>query len=219
MSEVRPTSFKLTIRQSASNRIRGGIDTTDGPSALFHPRRDAPASVIATISGLFERQLALPWFESLPPVTPEDQRTGWAPKPQRTLATHGRSMRIPRVSKDGVSKVIARVGKAAKVAVDPGDDRTGRPIKYASAQDLRRSRAERLPTANVPQQKSWGACRAAHRGNRHGGITRSAKFEAQHEANALRLLRGTPSGTPSLSEEVHSTSTIARQTRLKQHSS
>lgn len=144
----------------------------------------------------------LPWFEKLLLETPKDKRTGWAFNPQSTQTKHGRPIRFPRASTDWVSKVIVRVGKAAKVVVDPGDDRTGRPIKYASAHDLRRSCAERLLAANVPQtiigrvlrHASWETTR------RHYAVG-----DVQREAGVLRELLGTTVGTHSPSQEVHST--------------
>lgn len=49
-----------------------------------------------------------------------------------------------------MGKVIGRIGKAAGVEVEPADERTGRPTKYATAHDLRRSCGERLRDAGVP---------------------------------------------------------------------
>ena len=45
---------------------------------------------------------------------------------------------------------IGRIGKAAGIIVEDADERTGRPIKYATAHDLRRSCSERLREAGVP---------------------------------------------------------------------
>ena len=49
-----------------------------------------------------------------------------------------------------MGKVIARIGKKAGIVVESADERTGRPIKYATAHDLRRSCGERLRDAGVP---------------------------------------------------------------------
>ena len=49
-----------------------------------------------------------------------------------------------------LGKVIARIGKEAGIEVKPADERTGRPTKYATAHDLRRSCGERLRDAGVP---------------------------------------------------------------------
>lgn len=50
----------------------------------------------------------------------------------------------------GVGKIVSRIGKAADVIVEEPDERTERPIKYASAHDLRRSCGDRLRNAGVP---------------------------------------------------------------------
>jgi integrase len=55
-----------------------------------------------------------------------------------------------RPDAEWVGKVIARIGKEAGVEVEPADERTGRPTKYATAHDLRRSCGERLRDAGVP---------------------------------------------------------------------
>ncbi len=115
---------------------------------------------------------------------------------------HGRPIRFPRASTDWVSKIIVRIGKAAKVIVAPGDQRTGRPAKYASAHDLRRSCAERLLAANVPQtiigrvlrHSSWETTR------RHYAIG-----DIQREAGVLRELLDTRAGTSLSKSEVPST--------------
>ena len=46
--------------------------------------------------------------------------------------------------------MIAQIGKAAGIEVEPADERTGRPTKFATAHDLRRSCGERLREAGVP---------------------------------------------------------------------
>src|SRR4051812_17823994 len=46
--------------------------------------------------------------------------------------------------------IIGRIGVAAKIVVEPADERTGRPIQFATAHDLRRSCGERLREAGVP---------------------------------------------------------------------
>ena len=47
--------------------------------------------------------------------------------------------------------VISRIGQASGVVVAQANDRTGKPAKYASAHDLRRSCCERLLDAEVPR--------------------------------------------------------------------
>ena len=55
-----------------------------------------------------------------------------------------------RPDAEWVGKVIARIGKKAGIIVEPADERTGRPVKFATAHDLRRSCGERLRNAGVP---------------------------------------------------------------------
>ena len=62
----------------------------------------------------------------------------------------GRPIQVGRPDSTWVGKIISRIGKAADIIVEPADERTGRPIKYASAHDLRRSCGERLRNAGVP---------------------------------------------------------------------
>ncbi len=92
----------------------------------------------------------LPWFEAVLLETPEEQRTGWAFNPASTEERGGRKARQDRLDAEWVGRVISRIGKAAGIIVDPGDKRTEKPVKYASAHDLRRSCAERLQDAGVP---------------------------------------------------------------------
>ncbi len=92
----------------------------------------------------------LPWFESLLMETPPDKRSGWAFNPRSLQLKLGRQVVNHRPDAEWVGKVIARIGKEAGVEVEPADSKTGRPIKYASAHDLRRSCGERLRNAGVP---------------------------------------------------------------------
>lgn len=92
----------------------------------------------------------LPWFEALLLETPQEQRQGWAFNPQSLQLKRGRKVRHQRPDAEWVGKVIARIGKAANIEVEPAQTRTGRPAKYASAHDLRRSCGERLRNAGVP---------------------------------------------------------------------
>ena len=92
----------------------------------------------------------LPWFEAVLLETPEDQRTGWVFNPASLQTRLNRRVRHERFDAEWVGKVVSKIGKAAKVIVEPGDDARGRKPKYASSHDLRRSCAERLLDAGVP---------------------------------------------------------------------
>jgi len=92
----------------------------------------------------------LPWFERILLETPIEQRTGWAFTPDSLQRKIGRTVRIERPDSQWVGKVISKIGKKAGIVVEPADERTGRPEKYASAHDLRRSCGERLREAGVP---------------------------------------------------------------------
>ena len=92
----------------------------------------------------------LPGFEALLLATPEAERTGWIFEPASLQPVRGRRIRHGRPDAAWVSKVVSKIGKAAGVVVDPGNPETGKPLKYASAHDLRRSCLDRLKDAGVP---------------------------------------------------------------------
>ena len=91
-----------------------------------------------------------PWFEAVLLETPEGQRTGWVFNPASLQLKLGRGENHPRPDAEWVGKVIGRIGKEAGIEVEPSDEHTGRPTKYATAHDLRRSCGERLREAGVP---------------------------------------------------------------------
>ncbi|EAQ82790.1 tyrosine-type recombinase/integrase [Blastopirellula marina] len=92
----------------------------------------------------------LPGFEALLLKTPEANRTGWAFNPESLQLRLGRKVKHQRPDAEWVGKVISRIGKEAKIIVADADKKTGRPVKYASAHDLRRSCGNRLRNAGVP---------------------------------------------------------------------
>jgi integrase len=93
----------------------------------------------------------LPGFESLLQETPKSERFGWVFNPMSLQTMLGRPVRHQRPDAEWVGKIISRIGKAAGVIVRPakGDSQP----KYASAHDLRRSCAERLVAAGVPERE------------------------------------------------------------------
>ena len=62
----------------------------------------------------------------------------------------GRKALQKRPLSEWVGKIISRIGKEAQIEVEAAQIHTGRPAKYASAHDLRRSCGERLRDAGVP---------------------------------------------------------------------
>lgn len=92
----------------------------------------------------------LPWFETLLLKVPVEQRHGWIFEPRSLQFKTRRKVRHQRPNAEWAGKVIARIGKAAQIEVEPADEKTGHPAKFASAHDLRRSCGERLRNAGVP---------------------------------------------------------------------
>lgn len=89
----------------------------------------------------------LPWLEDVLLETPEGDRLGWVFNPTSLQGRLGRQARHGRPDAEWVGKIISRIGKAAGIIVR--HDATG--PKYASAHDFRRSLAERLYDAGVPE--------------------------------------------------------------------
>jgi integrase len=92
----------------------------------------------------------LPWFEAVLLETRPDRRTGWVFNPMSLQLRLGRKVRHRRPAAEWVGRIVSRIGEAAKIEVEQADERTGRPIKYATAHDLRRSCGERFREAGVP---------------------------------------------------------------------
>lgn len=93
----------------------------------------------------------LPGFEALLLETPKAQRFGWVFNPISLQTKLGRGVKQQRPEAEWVGKVITRIGKAAGVIVRPATGKT--KAKYASAHDLRRSCAERLTSAGIPERE------------------------------------------------------------------
>ena len=98
-----------------------------------------------------EEQIPLvPWFEELLLQTLPQRRVGWCFNPCSLNTRLGRKASTVRLRHEWVGKVISRIGKRAGVIVAPGNPKDGKPPKFASAHDLRRSCAERMLDAGVP---------------------------------------------------------------------
>jgi len=132
----------------------------------------------------------LPGFEALLLRTPEAGRTGWIFEPASLQGRLGRQPRSGRPNAAWVGKVVSRIGKTAGVVVDQGAPQTGRPPKYASAHDLRRSCLDRLKDAGVPPEVIQSVARHAdyRTTQRHYTAT-----NVQKAAGVLRRLLGPPS--------------------------
>lgn len=101
----------------------------------------------------------LPGFERLLLKTPEVQRFGWVVNPMSIQTKLGRAVRHQRPSAEWVGKIISRIGKAAGIVVEPAKGR--RKEKFASAHDLRRTCAERVVSAGVPEREAARVLRHA----------------------------------------------------------
>lgn len=127
----------------------------------------------------------LPWLEAVLCETPLENRTGWVFNPRSLQLRIGRKPRHHRPNSEWVGKIITRIGAEAKVVVEQADERTGRPVKHATAHDLRRSCGERLREAGVPPLV---ICRVM----RHASWETTRKYYApgdiQHDANVLRSI-------------------------------
>lgn len=125
----------------------------------------------------------LPGFESLLLETPEEERTGWIFNPQSLQAKLGRNPKQQRPSTKWVGKIISRIGKEAKVLVKEEDTTTGRPEKFASAHDLRRSCGQRLRDAGVPPLV---ICRVMRHSSWETTQKHYAPGDIQNDAKVLR---------------------------------
>lgn len=127
----------------------------------------------------------LPWFETLLSKTPPDRRRGWVFNPQYLSKHEGPNRNGIRPTAEWVGRVLSRIGKKANVIVEDENKETGRPTKYATAHDLRRSCGQRLRDAGVPpllicrvmRHESWDTTRKHY-----------APGDVQNDARALKGL-------------------------------
>lgn len=93
----------------------------------------------------------LPWFETVLRETPEAAREGWAFNPMSLQGLIHREVTTERVSVEWAGKIVGRIGEKAGVVVQPATSTAD--LKFASAHDLRRSCADRLIAAGVPERE------------------------------------------------------------------
>jgi len=88
-----------------------------------------------------------------------------------------------------VGKIITRIGEKAGVVVHPGNEATGRPVKFASAHDLRRSLLDRLVDMDIPPLV---VSRVARHASFETTRRHYAKGDIQKDAAKLRSLMAGP---------------------------
>ena len=133
----------------------------------------------------------LPCFEDVLLLTPAKERKGWVFNPISLQTRLGRKVRHSRPEAEWVGKVIAQIGKAAGVEVEPSDERAGRPTKFATAHDLRRSCGERLREAGVPPLV---ICRVMRHSSWETTRKHYAPGNIQNDAEVLASILGTKTG-------------------------
>ena len=146
-----------------------------------HPILDIPAAMQKNDTE--ESIPLLPWFEAVLLQAPPQPRKGWVFNPISLQTRLGRKVRQSRPESDWVGKVIAQIGRAAGVEVEPADERTGRPTKFATAHDLRRSCGERLREAGVPPLV---ICRVMRHSSWETTRKHYAPGKVQNDAGVLR---------------------------------
>ena len=93
----------------------------------------------------------------------ECDRTGFVFNSTSLECTVGRTYRGERLTAERVGKIVTKIGKAAGIVVDDGDPRIGKPKKFASTRDLRRTFAQRLASAGLPLELTQKLMRHADR--------------------------------------------------------
>jgi integrase len=173
------SALRLSELMNVSWNLAGTIRPVWAESRL--PLLDIPASMQKNDT---EQSIPLlPAFEDLLNEIPTEDRKGWVFEPLSLQLQLGRRIQVDRPSSEWVGKIVSRIGKAAGIIVEEADERTGRPVKHASAHDLRRSCGERLRNAGVPplvicrvmRHESWETTRKHY-----------APGDVQQDAQVLR---------------------------------
>lgn len=93
----------------------------------------------------------VPGFEAVLLEIPPENRHGWVFNPYSLQSRLGRRPKQRRPQAEWVGKIITRIGEAAGVIVKPASGKV--PAKFASSHDLRRSFAERMYDAGLPERE------------------------------------------------------------------
>lgn len=99
-----------------------------------------------------------------------------------------------RLTAERVGKIVSTIGEEAGIVVDDGDPKTGRPQKYASTHDLRRTFAQRLADAGLPPELTQKMMR-------HADIKTTERYyltqKVQRDAERIRDILGGAQKEPS----------------------
>ena len=149
VGEERAESWKHLLRGLWASAFRIGEIMSlswDDPN-FIRPEYSGRFSVLVIPAALQKNDTeeeipVLPWFAAVLNETPENERSGFIFNPIGLRSSR-------RLSEEWCGKVIRKFGKRAKVVVEP--PKNGKKAKFASAHDLRRSCAERMIDAEVPE--------------------------------------------------------------------
>lgn len=103
------------------------------------------------------------------------------------MPVKGGRRHVERVSEEWASKIISRIGKAAKVIVHQELRGAIQIRKYASADDVRRGLAERLFDAGIPAELVQIILRHASLETTRKHYAKGAKIQKQAERLRRRL--------------------------------
>ena len=118
---------------------------------------------------------------------------GWLFHPLSLQLHLGRKVQHEPPAAEWVGKVVSRIGEAAGIVVAQADERTGRPINYATAHDLCRSCGERLRDAGVPFLM---ICRMMHHSSQDTTQKHCAPGDIQRDAEVLKEVLKEDDPTP-----------------------
>ncbi len=134
-----------------------------------------------------------PWFEEQLLAVPEEQRGRYVFNPTSLQEKVGRTYKGDRLTAERVGKIISMIGKASGIVVDEGNPRIGKPKKYASTHDLRRTFAQRLARAGLPLELTQKMMRHADRKTTERYYLVQ---EVQRDAEQIEAILGSASKKP-----------------------